>query len=209
MQPLALNRRAQSPPAAQLFACIQQMGERRSNAVLELLRDIPAFVAGAKYPQPALAFGGDHWRCYYHSHSMTDTDVTEHGHFHLFTRNARSWAHLVALAMDGEGQPLRWFMTNRWVTGGDWGDRGDLLAAIDALVPTREPDLLRQWLASLLKLYKRELDDLLDAREARIAGLLQGRSKDDVLGDRSLYELAGERIDLTAKLTSQLTGESA
>jgi hypothetical protein len=140
---------------------------------------------------------------------MADADVREHGHFHLFTRKGQGWAHLAALAMDLEGQPLRWVMTNRWVTGSDWRDRNGLLTAINALVPSKEPDVLRQWLASLLKLYQPELGDLLDARDTRIAGLLQKRSKDEVLDDRTLYELACMPVDLTAKLTSRLTGESS
>lgn len=186
MQPLAMHCCVECPPAALLFDCIQKMGAHRSNPVLELLRDIPTFVEGGKYPQPPLAFGKDGWRSYYHSHSIADADVREHGHFHLFTRKGQGWAHLAALSMDLEGQPLR-----------------------NALVPSEEPDVLRQWLVSLLKLYQPELGDLLDARDARIAGLLQGRSKDEVLDDRTLYELAGMPIDLTAKLTSQLTGESS
>jgi hypothetical protein len=126
----------------------------------------------------------------------------------LFTRKGQGWAHLAALSMDLEGQPLRWVMTNRWVTGSDLCDRNSLLAAINALVPSEEPDILRQWLVSLLKLYHTELGYLLDARDVRIACLLQGRSKDEVIEDRALYELACTPIDLTAKLTSQLTGES-
>jgi len=209
VQPVAMHCRVEDPPATQLFDCIQHMGARRSNPVLELLRDLPAFVQGEKYPQPALAFGEDRWRCYYHSHSMADADVREHGHFHLFTRTGQGWAHLAALAMDLEGQPLRWVMTNRWVTDGDWRDRNSLLASIHALLPAEEPDVLRRWLTSLLKLYQPELGDLLDARDARIAGQLQGRSRDKVLDDRTLYELVSMPIDLTAKLTSQLTGENS
>jgi hypothetical protein len=212
VQPLTINCHVDYPPAALLFACIQEMGERRSNPVLELLEDIPTFVQGTKYPQPALAFGDNQWRGYYHSHSMADADVREHGHFHLFTRftdSGQDWAHLAALAMDGEGQPIRWFVTNRWVTGSDWADRDGLLAAVDALVPANEQDVLRQWLTSLLKLYTTELGDLLDARDARITDLLQGRPKDAVLDDRSLYELACMPVDLAAKLTLQLTGESS
>jgi hypothetical protein len=30
--------------------------------------------------------------------------------------------HLVALSLDARGLPLRWFVTNRWVTGGQWAD---------------------------------------------------------------------------------------
>ena len=208
MQPLVKHCHVECPPAAQLFDCIRKMGAHCSNPVLELLRDIPTFVQGCKYPQPALAFGEDRWRSYYHSHSIADADVKEHGHFHLFTRKGPGWTHLAALVMDLEGQPLRWVMTNRWVTGSDLCDRNSLLAAINSLVPSQEPDVLRQWLVSLLKLYQTELGDLLDARDVRIACLLQGRSKDEVIEDRALYELACTPIDLTAKLTSQLTGES-
>ena len=212
MQPLATNHDIEYPPAALLFACIQTMGERRSNPVLELLNDVPAFVHGTKYPQPALAFGDNRWRSYYHNHSMADADVREHGHFHLFTclsDSGQDWAHLAALAMDEEGQPLRWFVTNRWVTGSSWADRDSLLAAVDALAPANEQDALRQWLASLLKLYTTELGDMLDARDARISDLLQSRSKDAVFDDRTLYELACTPVDLAAKLTLKLTGESS
>jgi hypothetical protein len=209
MQPVAMQCCVEHPPAALLFDCIQNMGAQRSNPVLELLRDVPKFIHGKKYPQPALAFGEDGWRTYYHSHSMADADVSEHGHFHLFTRNEHGWAHLAALVMDLEGQPSRWIMTNRWVTGSDWSDRNSHLLAINALILSEEPDVLRQWLVSLLKLYQPELGDLLAARDARIARLREGRSKDEVLDDRTLYELACMPIDLTAKLTSQLTGKNS
>jgi hypothetical protein len=61
MQPLAMHSRVECSPAALLFDSVQKMGARRSNPVLELLRDIPTFVEGGKYPQPPLAFGKDGW----------------------------------------------------------------------------------------------------------------------------------------------------
>lgn len=208
MQPLAVDEHAgQFPPAVLVFNAVHTMGEHHSNPVLELLQDVDVFVQGRKYPQPALTFGDDRWRVYYHSHSPADSDAAEHGHFHLFTRHGQSWAHLAALSMDREGQPLRWFMTNRWVTGSDWGERGVLLASVDVLVAEDEPDVLRGWLASLLKLYRDELGDLLEVRDARVAERLRGRNKDEVLDDRSLYELANRPVDVAAKLISQLTGE--
>ena len=209
MQPLAISCQEAVPPAVQLFECIRQLGKQRSNPVYELLRDVPTFVRGDKYPQPALTFGEDHWRSYYHSHSTAGADAGEHGHFHLFTRNGKGWAHLAGLSMDPEGQPLRWFVTNGWVTGGDWLKRSSLPGAISLLTPSDETDVLRQWLASLLKVYQGELDDLLRVRDTHMADLLQRRPEHEVLGDRSLYELACKPVDLTAKLTSLLTGESS
>jgi hypothetical protein len=207
VQPLAISC-DEVPSAVQLFDCIRQLGQQGSNPVYELLRDVPTFVRGDKYPQPALTFGEDRWRTYYHSHLAADADAGEHGHFHLFTRIGKGWAHLAGLSMDAEGQPLRWFVTNGWVTGGCWFERCSLPGAISLLAPSDEPDVLRRWLASLLQVYQGELHDLLRVRDIHVTDLQQRRPEHQVLGDRSLYELACEPVDLTAKLTSLLTGES-
>ena len=74
---------------------------------------------------------------YYHSHRNNG----EHGHFHLFLRRGGmppqvaplfydqrnctlndidTYAHIIAISMDHEGQPIGLFTTNKWVTGEDW-----------------------------------------------------------------------------------------
>jgi hypothetical protein len=202
-----------APPAvaALLLECIRQLGSSGSNPVLEILKDVPQFVQRQKYPQPALAFGGGRWRAYYHSHPLDGCAAEEHGHFHLFVQQGRAdgsddWTHLAALAMDREGQPLRWFATNRWVTGGCWSKADWLRAAIDALVPPTEPHLLQRWLAAMLTLYASELSTLLEQRDAALRGWRQNHPADDALADRRLYELAQMPIDLVSQLASQLTG---
>ncbi len=193
--------------------CVQRFGAGRSNPVLEVLRDVPDFVQGRKYPQPPLEFAAGRGRAYYHSHPRTAADAEEHGHFHLFVPQGRArdkpgWAHLAALAMDRDGQPVRWFATNRWVTGGGWGERDWLLARVDALTPEREPAGIQQWLAAMLRLYRTELEALLTARDAHCADR-PGRSCGQAIwDDRCLYELAQVPVDLVAKLASELTGEN-
>jgi hypothetical protein len=192
--------------------CIERLAAQDTNPVLELLKTEPQFVQGRKYPQPALAFGGGRWRAYYHSHPLDGCADREHGHFHLFvgqdsaSTDARR-AHVTALAMDCEGQPLRWFATNRWVTGGPWGEAAALLCAIETLEPADEQELLPRWLAAMLKLHATELGRLLERRDACFARHRRSHRERDSCNDRSLYELAQVPIDLLAILTSRLTGD--
>jgi hypothetical protein len=200
--------------AAQVvLGCIRQFGADRSNPVLEVLQETPDFVQQQKYPQPPLEFAAGRGRAYYHSHALAGAEPEEHGHFHLFLQHGRGtrkedWAHLAALAMDREGQPVRWFATNRWVTGGDWGERGWLLAGVDTLAPERETAVLQRWLAAMLRLYRPELEVLLEARDAYLADLRAATSGEAPTEERCVYELAQVPVNLAAKLASQLTGES-
>lgn len=215
MQSLARAANTTRPVASAarlVFDCIQRFGDASSNPVLDVLKDAPDFIQGQKYPQPALAFAGGRWRTYYHSHPLTGVEPEEHGHFHLFVQHDEAdgepaWTHLAALAMDRDGQPLRWFATNRWVTGGQWGEHERLLSAVDALAPASEPGVLQQWLAAMMQLYRTELDTLLCSRDAQLVGRLAACPAEQVLADRSLYELAQSPVDLRLKLTSQLKGE--
>ncbi len=217
MQPLAsLDDTAETGTAGAallVLSCVRQFGADRSNPVLEVLQNTPDFVQQRKYPQPPLEFAAGHGRVYYHSHPLADARPAEHGHFHVFLHHERGtgkedWAHLAALAMDREGQPVRWFATNRWVTGGDWGERGWLLAGVDRLAPEREATLLQRWLAAMLRLYRPELEVLLEARDARLADLRATSCGGELKDDRRVYELAQVPVDLVAKLASQLTGEN-
>ena len=216
MQPLtSLDDTVETSTAAaalMVLGCIRQYGADRSNPVLDVLQETPDFVQQRKYPQPPLEFAGGHGRAYYHSHPLADGHPQEHGHFHLFLRHGfgtakEDWAHLAALAMDKEGQPVRWFATNRWVTGGDWAERSWLLAGVDALAPEREAAVLQRWLTAMLRLYRSELEALLDTRDARLADLPAASCGEERTEDRCVYELAQVPVDLVAKLASQLTGE--
>ena len=192
-----------------MFDCVQRMGDQATNAVLEALGDSREMREGQKYPQPALVFADGRWRVYYHSHTLATASASEHGHFHIFVASgddsvAVQWTHLAGLAMDQEGQPLRWFVTNRWVTSGPWGRRDVLLAEIECLQPTAGDSLLTQWLVAMVCLYKADIAALLDARDDSILKAMHHASMDKVLTDRSLYELAEIRIELLHRLQKHL-----
>jgi hypothetical protein len=210
VQPLGACTQA----ARVVLDCLEQFGANRSNAVLHLLREAAEFVPGRKYPQPALAFAGGRGRAYYHRHPRGGASPDEHGHFHLFLRHEsgpepNNWAHLAALAMDRDGQPLRWFATNRWVTGGAWGERSWLLAGIAALEPAREPAIVQRWLAAMLMLFQADIDRLLTARDTGFLDRSGTCCAAAALDDRRQYELAQTPVDLVTKLVSHLTGEHA
>jgi hypothetical protein len=190
--------------ALTVLGCLQAMGEKCSNAVLEVLGPARALVREQHYPQRPLRFAGGRWRGYYHSHGRSLQQPREHGHFHLFTGGAGDWIHVAALGMDSDGQPLRWFATNRWVTAGPWGERGELLRAIDRLRPSGEPGLLGAWLAALLGLYRDDIDALLAQRDARLVRHQCRHPDRAALEDRSLYELASSRVQLTRRLQRTL-----
>lgn len=148
------------------------------------------FEALRHYPERDVVDAGAGTRFYYHAHRLDDP---EHGHFHLFAQGRRpgDFMHLAALSLDARGQPVQWFTTNRWVTGEHWRPAPQLLPRLrrwrvrtgGRLAP------VANWLNAMVALYADELAQLLQARDARMAPLLAGRSRaacEAVFEDRSL-----------------------
>lgn len=196
--------------AAELLACLQGFAAEHTNPVLTVLGSEARLVADRKYPQPALAFGDGGWRAYYHYHADQPRAAAEHGHFHLFVRapeqadGATRWAHLAGLGMDSQGQPVRWFAVNAWVTADAWAPRDWLIRQMGALSLRPEDDLLPAWLTAMISSYRDLLVDLLAARDRVIADRAKGCMLADVLQDRSLYQLAATPVDLSQDLSTWL-----
>ena len=198
---------ANAAAAVRLCECIRSFASRSTNPVLELLEPSGHFRENQKLPADFLRFGGNDWRSYYHCHRASHRAAGEHGHFHLFTRIPQSqieapgsWTHVISLAMDIEGQPLRWFTVNRWVTDSVWLDTHQLVPLLDGLQTLPEFDLVERWLVAMLETYRDEIVSLLLLRDARVQVLAANRCRLDVLEDRAFNRLAEERIDLLTKL---------
>lgn len=168
-----------------------QAGTSLARAALAGARD---FEVLRHYPGRDVVDATAGTRFYYHAHRLDDP---EHGHFHLFVHGRRpgEFMHLAALSLDVNGQPRRWFTTNRWVTGEHWRPAAQLLPHLrrwqvrtgGRLVP------VARWLNAMVALYADELAQLLHERDARMAPLLQGRSRaeaESVFEDRSLDVLS-------------------
>jgi hypothetical protein len=202
------NRQRQA--AMDLIACLQTFAAQNTNAVLSILGDAP-FIANKHYPAGDLVFGAARWRAYYHAHDMPGaSDSRMHGHFHIFARpdEEMAFAHVIGLAVDGNGQPLKWFTTNHWVTGEAWRPGDDLAAQ----TPPPEPDEAHpaaQWLSAMLRFSAPTFAALLAERDAALAEHCgrTGQGEEAARADRTLYVLSERDIDLMSELRAALALE--
>jgi uncharacterized protein DUF6969 len=109
--------------------------------------------------------------------------------------------HLVALAIDGKGEPLRLFTTNRWVTGETWYRADDVIRMLDRFrVRTERPSaLLNRWIGALVRLFQPEIATLLRDRDRAITEQ-RWRWRGNVLEDERLEITSSLEIDLDARL---------
>jgi hypothetical protein len=116
---------------------------------------------------------------------------------------ADPWSHLVAIAMDATGAPLRFFTTNRWVTGETWYPAADVVQMLDrfALGEGGPSPLLNRWIAALLGLYKPQLVELIGRRDAAVMDWRRRRrAKVHVLEDQRLEVTSVLPIDLDTQI---------
>ena len=189
-----------------LFAILQEMSAKRTNAVLELVGNVDHLESEHHYPETGLVFAENRWRAYYHCHETTTIHPNEHGHFHIFTDTGEQhWAHVAGLSIDNEGQPLQWFTVNRWVTDGPWLKQDRFPVQLkDAEPDTEEDNLVGQWLLALLQVYRETLSGLLNKRDEQIQLFSKDRSRVETLDDRDIYTLATHPVDLQLMLENHL-----
>jgi hypothetical protein len=109
------------------------------------------------------------------------------------------FSHLVAVALDPSGAPVRLFTNNRWVTGETWYAAEDVARMIDRFaVELARPSLpLSRWLGALFRLYRGEIAELLRARDdAVMSWRRRHRGKIHVFEDRRLETTSSLTIDL-------------
>jgi len=200
-----------------LLTLLQDMAAQNTNAVLSILADVDHLQTECRYPESGLLFAGKRWRAFYHCHEAISLHANEHGHFHLFTDiGNQAWAHVAGLSIDAEGQPLQWFMVNRWVTDGPWLESEDFSDQLKYITANDEDEgLVAGWLGCLLQLYQNTLSDLLIKRDEQVkfnltshlTGQLKSRSREDTLNDREIYTLATQAIDLQLMLEKYLLAD--
>lgn len=112
------------------------------------------------------------------------------------------WVHLVAVAMDRAGKPLRLFTTNRWVTGETWYGAADIAASLDRFaIGGEQASPLDQWLTALLGLFRPTIVRLLAERDAAVMDFRRRRrGKVHVLEDRRLEITSAAAIDVDAEI---------
>ncbi len=155
---------------------------------------------------------------FYHCH-RENTDRQEHGHFHCFLRYKHipkkckptplaDWdkyidnpmTHLIAIAMDRYGQPIRLFTVNRWVTSEVWYDAEHSPTFINRFKMTLTNDphwqVLDQWVESMLHLFAPQIAWLHHQRDHVIAHHKLQNADNNVYEDENIEELSEISIDL-------------
>jgi len=113
-------------------------------------------------------------------------------------------SHLVAIAVDAEGEPVRLFTTNRWVTGETWYRAEDVIRMLDRFVlDAAEPaSFVNFWLAAIVRLYQPEIAMLLCDRDRAVMDPRRRRRRVDIFEDPRLEITSSMTIDLDARLAA-------
>jgi hypothetical protein len=110
-------------------------------------------------------------------------------------------SHLVALSLDGRGEPIRLFTTNRWVTGETWYRADDVVAMLDrfALAAAGSSPLCDRWLVAVIELFRPQIGVLLRQRDATVMAWRR-RRRALVFEDPRLEITSSLEIDFGAQL---------
>lgn len=179
----------------------------------------------AHYPPGDVYDAEFHAQYYFHAHPPVTQPAGEVGHFHTFLRplgmpegitplpaarpapdpdGNSALSHLIGVAVDGLGRPVRLFTTNRWVTGETWYDAASVSRMLEGfLIDHARPSWpLNRWLTALVRLYRQPILDLLQERDAQITAFQQENPGCFVFEERSLEVLSEQRVDLAARITA-------
>ncbi len=112
--------------------------------------------------------------------------------------------HLIAIAVDAAGEPVRLFTTNRWVTGETWYRAEDVIRMLDRFsLDAAEPaGFVSFWLTAMVRLYQPEIAMLLRERDRVVMDPIRRRRRVDVFEDPKLEITSSLDIDLEARLTA-------
>ena len=163
-------------------------------------------------------------RWYYHVHAPGSRDPEEHGHFHLFLHLDQldgapesvispkkkkedsklvPVTHLIALAIDQQGIPRQWFTTNFWITDEFMHTAETMIAHLDRynVDNTKEDKTVNRFVTAMVALYRDEIAELIQERDAKLDQLGACPENMDVYrkGNDVLSVLD---IDLDAKIES-------
>lgn len=110
-------------------------------------------------------------------------------------------SHLVAIALNTAGDPVRLFTTNRWVTGETWYRADDVIRMVDCFTSglAGRPSLLDRWIGALTALFRPQVAALLQLRDEEIKNW-RWRRRTNVFEDTRLEITSSLDIDLDRQL---------
>jgi hypothetical protein len=191
--------------ALEVYRLLRKSGD---NVVGEVLRGQGEFYEWDHFPKGDVYDPETHSQYYYHAHPA-ELRGGEHGHFHTFLRpkgmppaiepapladyappegDNDALSHLIGISTDQHGYPIRLFSTNRWVTGEVWYAADDVIAMLDRFhMDLASPSLpVNIWITALLRLFRPDIEELVRARDRKVAARQQRNPDTNVYEDRDL-----------------------
>lgn len=194
--------------AAQEIAGIQMRFAEKGRTMNEIaLCGAKEFVEWRHYPANDLVDPSSGYEFYYHAHSADEMPEGEHGHFHIIKRDQRGFHHLIGIALDQKGLPVRLFTTNQWVTGEDIGSAPHVLRSIKGFKMTASGRVapLSKWIGALIQLFADEIEGLVIGRDEKIKQLvIEEGSREIALNSRQHHVLTECSINLMGRLSEHL-----
>ena len=131
---------------------------------------------------------------YYHVHDSGP------GHFHTFMGTGKTMTHLIAIAMDADGAPVRLFTTNRWVTGEAWRPAPEAIRMVERFAVARATPSwpVNRWIGAMIRLFRPQIAALIAARDAAVAA----HGGEAALEDRALEVTSALDIDVERQIAA-------
>lgn len=194
--------------AAQEIAGIQTRYAKKGMTLSEVaLCGSKEFIEWNHYPANDLVDEVSGYEFYYHAHSADEMHDGEHGHFHLFKRYGHDFHHLIGIALNQQGLPVRLFTTNQWVTGEKFVSAESVVAELrdfDMATKGRMGPIAR-WISAFTKLYFSEMEMLILDRDHKISQLeIELGDLNMALDSKSHHVLTESKIDLLDRLSQHL-----
>lgn len=213
-----------------VLECHRVLANAKLNIVGEILRSAENFTEWDHVPPKDVHDTASHSQYYYHAHPKSaqgdNIHDDEHGHFHLFMRGkgiARGikpapatdikkhpkaeniTCHLIGIAMNNKGLPIKLFTTNRWVTGETWYKAQDVINMlddfeIDHAYPSWPVNL---WMTHMVNLFKPQIKALIRQRDEKVRAWERAAAKDApyVFEDRALEVTSYQYIDIDEQIS--------
>ena len=192
----------------EVLNCHRVLAKTGDNIVGELIKGHETFFEWDHYP-PGDVYDRDHnSQFYYHAHPQIER-VGEHGHFHFFLHpdiipkgtiplaeppageledDEVPLCHLVSISMDSMGIPIRFFTTNRWVTGEILFAEETIIEALDRFeIDLAQPSWpVNIWVTNMIRLFKPAIENLLQDRDTTISNWQRDNPDSNAYEDRKL-----------------------
>jgi hypothetical protein len=195
--------------AAQELANIQVRLAKSTRTLSEAaLCGAKEFIEWRHYPNNDMSDVKTGYEFYYHAHSADEMSNGEHGHFHLFKRNRNGFFHLIGIALNQKGLPVRIFTTNQWVTGELMVDSKLVVSALKMFAVAAKGRMapVSNWLSAFTQLFYGDMEKLIVERDLKIAVLSQQMGDlDKALHSKEHHVLTECRIDLLTRLSRHLS----